>query len=178
MKKYLSILFCLLIIFGCKSKTFLDYAQSDYVNSIKEIKDSVFLYKIEAILNKPLSSLKEEDIYIQESRTIIKEDSTATQIYRTFKNKTLLFQNKSVTNGFWWTSKKIYPHVIKYDFKDALNILKKSDVYLPESNYMEFRRSYYPPYMPVYIFGSDSIFISVNAITGEIETIYETKQIY
>lgn len=178
MKKYLYFLFCLLLI-SCNSKTFLDYAQSDYVNSIKETKDSTILYKIEVTLNKPLSLLKKEDIYIQESRTIIKEDSLATQMCRTFKNKTLLFQNKTTTSGFWWVgNKRIYPHAVKYDFKDVLKLLRNTDIYLPESTYMEFRRSYYFPYAPVYVFGSDSVFISVNAITGEIETIYETKQIY
>lgn len=153
---------------SCKPKqdAFLKQAKSDYETVVKETPDSVFtaLYEIETVLNKYITET--DELEIAKSLTVIQVGDSVKTIDRDENTERVEY-----LSGHWGGDYKIRLDSVKVGFNEAVKLLKKSGLELPETNFMTFRAPMTPPFQPFYVFGSHkTFFVAVNAVTGEIDT--------
>ena len=173
MKKFLIIALSLLALVACKPKVdFNKLMQDDYAAAVAEFADStVRFYEVETVLTTPINLL-DEKTSVSASSTIIQVGTKVKQIDRTFKNDRIKEENVSYLDGWWAGDLAIPLDSVTLNLTDAIQKLRETNTVLPETTYMTFRKPAAVPFRTQYIFGSEkTFFISVDAITGEVNTV-------
>lgn len=185
MKKiFIAAILALAMLVGCNPEAkVLEQAKVDYATAVADAPEgaNVCFYEIEMVLDNPVSDLKEgKKVKLQSSTTVIQIDTVVRFINRTYDSKgKIVSENVVEEAGAWLEDMNIPLDSLNYDLPDALQALAEFDEALPEGDKVTLRKPLVPPFKDTYyIFGTmGTFFVSVNAVSGEIEMFREVEEV-
>ena len=168
---------------GCKPKeekkslNFDELIQADFKTAQDTFGQPVF-YEAQVLFDKNIT--EEGNLSVIKVVTVIQDiDSLASEptcIMTThILNGDVEETDVEYVHDYWMEDCTIDLNTIKIKLNDAIDILKSSEITLPESNTMIFRRPLGPELLeyPFYIFGQMKTgFVSVDAGTGEVSELF------
>ena len=183
MKRFFSIfaVVMLLVVVGCKQKvaSVLPQAKADVELAKQEAEHPALVgyFELEMQLDKPVSAInKGENAQLLNALTVMRVgDQVVKFIDRTYDKKgNVVSEETDFVKGDWLGDCVMHLDSLVLDLPDAIEALKETNQVLPDSDKVTLRQPLSPPFKARYIFGTaGTFFVSVDAITGEVELLGE-----
>lgn len=136
-----------------------------------------YFYETECVLSGAISEMEAEDVRILSSTTI---GSRSKVVYFLETDFTTGIREESSTPGAWAGTFSIDdPTVMPIGFSEAVGILlSQTQVPVPASDKMTFRKPMGTLPNPLYIFGSNhSFYVGVDGVTGEVYALSNVSEL-